>query len=159
MVLLKGILRAFIGVLFGIGSTLALTPAIASFTSDQDSIAPIFLLAFIILCGGICFFAPTIRRAFGRGFLMLGASVFVLPISAFLLSGRAASEVMSNVEAGDEAFAAVGAGLAGVAVTGIATFVGIILGSILLIIGLVLSLGGRREVILVEPKQRHRPTL
>ena len=43
-----------------------------------------------------------------------------------------------------------GAGLAGVAVTGVATFLGIIVGTILLLIGLILSLGGRREVIVIE---------
>ena len=117
------------------------------------------MMALVLLCGVLCFFAPTIRRALGRGFLVLGSSVFVLPISAFLLSGRAASEVVSTAEKGSEAFAAVGAGLAGVAVTGIATFIGLIIGSILLLIGLLLSLGGRREVIIIEEKKRREPTL
>lgn len=159
MVVVRGIFRTLIGILFGIGSALALTPAFAAFTNDQDRIAPIIMIALIPTCGAICLFAPTIRRALGRGFLMLGASVFLLPISAFLLSGRAASGVMNNAEAGDEALAAVGAGLAGVAVTGIATFIGIVLGSILLLIGLILSLGGRREVVLVEETRRREPTL
>ena len=48
---------------------------------------------------------------------------------------------------------ALGAGLAGVAVTGLATFLGLILGAILLLFGLVLSLGGRREVVVVEAKK------
>jgi len=159
MNILKAAFRIIIGVLFGAGSAVALTPAFAAFTANKDSITPVIMMALVLLCGVLCFFAPTIRRALGRGFLVLGSSVFVLPISAFLLSGRAASEVVSTAEKGSEAFAAVGAGLAGVAVTGIATFIGLIIGSILLLIGLLLSLGGRREVIIIEEKKRREPTL
>lgn len=142
MAIIKASFRILVGVLFGIGSAIALTPAFAAFTTDQDTITPIIMMSFVLLCGVLCFFAPTIRRTFGRGFLVLGASVFALPISAFLLSGRAASEVISSAEEGSEAFAAVGAGLAGVAVTGVATFIGVLVGAILLLIGLILSLGG-----------------
>lgn len=159
MSIIKASFRILVGVLFGVGSAIALTPAFAAFTTDQDTITPIIMMALVLLCGALCFFAPTIRRAFGRGFLMLGAAVFALPISAFLLSGRAASEVVTTAEEGTEAFAAVGAGLAGVAVTGLATFVGVIIGAILLLIGLVLSLGGRREVIIVERGSRREPTI
>ena len=159
MFIIKAAFRVLIGVLFGVGSAIALTPAFAAFTTDKDSVTPTIMMALVLLCGVICFFAPTIRRAFGRGFLLLGASVFALPISAFLLSGRAASEVVSSAEEGSEAFAVVGAGLAGVAVTGVATFIGVIVGAILLIIGLILSLGGRREVIIVEERSRREPTL
>jgi len=159
MSIIKASFRILVGVLFGVGSAIALTPAFAAFTTDQDTITPIIMMALVLLCGALCFFAPTIRRAFGRGFLMLGAAVFALPISAFLLSGRAASEVVTTAEEGTEAFAAVGAGLAGVAVTGLATFVGVIIGTILLLIGLVLSLGGRREVIIVERGSRREPTI
>lgn len=159
MSILKASFRLLIGILFGMGSAFALTPAFAAFTTDQDSVTPVIMISLVMLCGVLCTFAPTIRRAFGRGFLALGASVFALPISAFLLSGRAASEVVEASENGSEAYAAVGAGLAGVAVTGVATFIGVILGTILLLIGLILSLGGRREVIVVEQVARTEPTL
>ncbi len=159
MSIIKASFRILIGVLFGIGAAIALIPAFAAFTTDQDSITPIIMMALVLSCGALCFFAPTIRRSLGRGFLLLGASVFALPISAFLLSGRAASEVVNSAEEGSEAFAAVGAGIAGVAVTGVATFVGVIIGTILLLIGLILSLGGRREVIVVEGSNHHEPTV
>lgn len=145
--------------LFGVGATIALTPAFAAFVIDTDSATPIIMMALVLLCGVLGFFAPTIRRAFGRGFLVLGAATFLLPISAFLLSGRAASEVVSSAEKGTEGFAAVGAGLAGVAFTGVATFVGLILGAVFLTIGLILSLGGRREVVVVHETGRREPTL
>lgn len=159
MAIIKSSLRILVGILFGIGSAIALTPAFAAFTTEQDTITPIVMMSFVLLCGVLCFFAPTIRRAFGRGFLVLGASVFALPISAFLLSGLAASEVVSTAEEGSEAFAAVGAGLAGIAVTGVATFIGVIIGTILLLIGLILSLGGRREVIIIEGNSHGEPTI
>ena len=154
MNIIKASFRIIIGVLFGVVSTLALTPAFAAFATDQDDVTPIIMMLVVLLCGALSFFAPTIRRALGRGFLFLGASVFALPISAFLLSGRVASETINSAEEGAEAITAVGAGLAGVAVTGVATFIGVIIGAILLLIGLILSLGGRREVIIIEKKQR-----
>ncbi|WP_114966658.1 hypothetical protein [Alkalilacustris brevis] len=157
MIIAKAAFRILIGIFFGAASAIALTPAFAAFTSAEDRVTPIVMMSLVLLCGVLCFFAPSIRRAFGRGFLALGASVFALPISAFLLSGRAASEVVGTAEAGSEAIAAVGAGLAGIAVTGVATFFGLIIGTILLLIGLVLSLGGRREVIIVDGPQRTEP--
>lgn len=147
---IKLILKIIIGIVFGISAVVALSPAFAAFTSDQDNIAQAIMLALIPIVALLCLFAPTVRRAFGRGFLVLGASVFALPISTFLLSGRAANEVIGTADQGSEALAAVGAGMAGVAITGVATFIGLIIGSILIIIGLVLSLGGRREVIVVS---------
>ena len=154
---LRAVFRSLIGALFGAAAVVALTPAFAAFTSDGDTVTPIIMLSLLALCVVLSFLAPTIRRAFGRGFLVLGASVFALPVSALLLSGRAGSEVVDATEAGTEGFAAVGTGLAGVAVTGVATFIGLIVGTILLIIGLVLSLGGRREVVVVETRSRREP--
>lgn len=146
MRIFRALFRILIGLVFGLVSTIALAPAFAAFTADEDSATPIVMLLLITLCCVFCFFAPTIRRAFGRGFLVAGAAVFALPISTFLLSGKAASEVMQSAEKGSEALTAVGAGFAGVAITGIATLFGVIVGAILLITGAILSLGGRREV-------------
>ncbi|MFP5508089.1 MAG: hypothetical protein ACLGIP_02875 [Alphaproteobacteria bacterium] len=159
MSFIKATFRILVGVIFGTTTAVALTPAFAAFSSEGDTVTPIVMTSLLLLCGTLCFFAPTIRRAFGRGFLVLGASVFALPISAFLLSGRAASEVVGAAEAGTEGLAVVGAGLAGVAVTGVATFFGLIVGTILLLIGLILSLGGRREVIIVESRSRGEPMM
>ena len=74
------IIRAFnaiIGTVFGFASLLALSPALAAF----DEAAP---LGFVVVGIGalLGLFAPTVRRAFGRGFLLLGASVLALPLSA-----------------------------------------------------------------------------
>ncbi len=140
-----------IGVAFGLASAVALSPALAAFTGEGSGPA---MAAFAVVVGSglLAAFAPTMRRAFGRGFLLLGACLWALPLSAFLLSGRAASEVVSASAEADQAMAAVGAGLAGAAFTGLAAFVGLILGSICLVTGLILALGGRREVVVREAR-------
>ncbi|UFS64372.1 hypothetical protein LO749_09345 [Paracoccus denitrificans] len=144
------IVRALIGAVFGVLCAFALSPALAAFHSSGTNTASVSTLAVVATMGVLGFFAPTIRRAFGRGFLMLGLCFFALPLSTILLSGRAANEVVTNAAANDQAVAAVGAGLAGIAVTGVATFIGLIVGTIFVILGLVLALGGRREVIVIN---------
>jgi len=158
MKIMKALLRIIVGVLFGVGSAVMLVPAFAAL--DQGDIAASAWYLIVLLCIAICFFVPTIRRAFGRGFLMLGASVFALPLSTFLLSSRVGYEVVNESETGSEGLAILGAGIAGFAMTGLATFFGLILGAILLLVGLILSLGGRREVIVVETKEdKKEPSL
>lgn len=58
--------------------------------------------------------------------------------------------MLSTADPDIQGAAAIGAGLAGAAIAGVATFFGLILGFIMLIAGLVLSLGGRREVIVTS---------
>jgi len=81
---------------------------------------------------------------------MLGASVFALPLSMMLLAGRVSGDMVSNADQTNKAAAAIGSGIAGVMMTGVASFIGFFFGPILLIIGLVLALGGRREVVVVQ---------
>lgn len=159
MFYVRKVLGFVVGIMFGIGSALALSPALAAFVpaNGRGSAPAAMVWAVILGCGLLAAFAPTIRRAFGRGFLVLGACLSALPISAFLLSGRAASDVVSASSPDGQAFAAIGAGLAGVVVTGMATFFGLILGSIAVITGLVLVLGGRREVVIVDAPARGLP--
>jgi hypothetical protein len=142
---------AVIGLIFGSLATMALIPAVAAFTAKSDKAGGITMAVIVgigVLLGA---FAPTIRRAFGRGFLMLGAGVLALPVSAFLLSMRAASDVVT--ESGNQTAAILGAGAASIAVTSVAALFGGFLGVILIVIGLVLALGGRREVIIVQDRR------
>lgn len=139
--------RIIVGGIFGLASGAALIPLLASFADGSGVIGLVFMLGVGAVLGG---FAPSTRRAFGRGFLLLGACVFLLPISTLILSGTAFNEVVAGADENTQGAAALGAGLAGGLVTGFAGFVGFFIGSVLLIIGLVLSLGGRREVIAVE---------
>jgi hypothetical protein len=80
----------------------------------------------------------------------VGISFFALPISALLLSGRAAGEVVAASVVGDQTATVIGAGLGVALMTGAGTFIGLILGTIFTILGLVLALGGRREVIVIK---------
>ena len=152
MKILGGLVRLIVGVAFGVLAALALMPLSASFYTGGDPGAggvPLIAGA-ILVCAALCFFAPTLRRAFGRGFLLAGVSFAALPISMMFLTGKIAKDMVGNADAGDQVTTAIGAGLGGAAVTGLATFVGLIVGGILIIIGLVLALGGRREVIVVH---------
>jgi len=89
-------------------------------------------------------------RAFGRSFLLLGAAVFLLPISSLVLSGVALNEVVDAASEADKGYAAIGGVMAGGLMTAFAGFIGFVIGSILLLVGLILSLGGRREVIVID---------
>lgn len=146
---MRFVVKALVGLVFGVLATLALTPAFAA-AQDGGQTGPIIMLVCVIVVTIACIWAPTIRRAFGRAFLFLGAALLMLPISTFFLAGRAFNETVSGTAASDQAFAAVGAGAGVAMVTGVATFFGLILGSIAMIIGLVLALGGRREVVVVQ---------
>jgi len=151
MTFLKSFFRSIIGLVFGLLATLALLPALAAFETGNDG--NFSVIAMIVIAGGsaaLGCFAPTLRRAFGRGFLLTGVALLALPLSTMLLSGRVASDMVTNASAQDQAFAAAGAGIAGAAMTGAAAFIGIITGLIFVIIGLVLALGGRREVIVIN---------
>lgn len=160
MSIIRAIFRITIGAIFGILVATSLSPALAAFvdTGGNNQFATYWTILIVAIVALLAGFAPSIRRAFGRGFLTLGASLIVLPISAMMLSGRAANEVIQASAISDQGAAAFGAGLAGIAFTGMATFLGLILGGICLIIGLVLALGGRREVIVVERAASSTPT-
>ncbi|WP_146193288.1 hypothetical protein [Salibaculum griseiflavum] len=147
MPVIATIFRILVGIIFGAAAGLALSPLLASFEAGEGAWGLLVMIGLGALLGGL---APTYRRSFGRGFLLLGACVFLLPISTMVLSGVAFNEVMAGTDEASQGAAAVGAGLAGGLMTGFAGFIGFVMGSVLLLIGLVLSLGGRREVIVVE---------
>lgn len=146
------VIRTVVGILFGALASIVLSPAMAAFDDGSGSNAWWFYV--VVAIGGILgFFAPTLRRAFGRGFLVLGSSCLFLPLSAMLLSGKVTSDMVSSAQ-GDQAATMIGAGIGAAIVTGAASFLGLLFGSIFMITGLVLSLGGRREVIVVREGDR-----
>jgi len=147
MKILRIIFQIIIGTIFGIAAVAALSPLLASFGTNVSTPATFTLFGVILV---IVVTAPNIRRAFGRSFLMLGAAVFLLPLSTLVLSGVVLNDTMAATAEVDQGAAAVGGVIAGGLMTGFAGFVGFVLGSVLLLTGLILSLGGRREVIVVE---------
>lgn len=147
----RAVFRIMVGATFGIIAMIAVSPALSAFTTAESiGSSGLIVLAIIGLGAVLGFFAPTIRRSFGRGFLLAGVSILALPLTTMLMSSKIASDAVTNAPAGDQAVAALGAGLGGVMLTGAAAFVGLFLGAIFVIIGLVLSMGGRREVVVIE---------
>jgi hypothetical protein len=136
-----------LGLVFGMACGIALAPLFASI-SDGKGVAGFYVVALGVAI--LVAFAPTARRAFGRGFLLLGVAVFLLPLSTLILSGVVSHDVVSGSEGSDRGMAAAGSFIAGGIMTGIAGIFGFILGFVFLVIGLVLALGGRREVVVVE---------
>lgn len=147
MSIVRIILQGLIGLIFGIATMLALSPLLASFREPGAQIAMLAVLGVVILLSA---FAPGLRRTFGRGFLCLGAAVFILPFSALVLGVVTGSEVVAQAAEADRGATAVGATIGAGLITGAASFIGFIFGTVLLLVGLILSLGGRREVIVVE---------
>lgn len=149
MNMVKIVLKLIIGLIFGVLSMFMLVPAFAAFTDTDVGTGSAWVPWLVALLGTLLgVFAPTLRRAFGRGFLLLGACIFLLPLSMLLLSGRVTSDMVGSAD--NEAAVAVGAGIAGVLMTGASAFIGFFLGAVFLIIGLVLALGGRRDVVVVK---------
>jgi hypothetical protein len=143
--------QVIIGVLFGALAALALSQFFASFA--EGSGVPYLILAAVIIAVIIAL-ASNIRRCFGRSFLFLGAAIFALPLSTLVLSGAAMNETVSAASEADKGFAVAGGVLAGGLLTGAAAFVGFFAGSIFLIAGLIMSLGGRREVVITREDKR-----
>lgn len=143
MKVLRYIIQVLLGVFFAFLTLASLSPLFASFQSTTGTTLAIIVGVIVIIFASI---APSIRRCFGRSFLILGAAIFLLPISAVVLSGVALNETVEMAADADKSSAILGGVLAGGLVTGLASFVGFVLGTILLVFGLVLSLGGTREV-------------
>lgn len=152
MSVVRFVLKFIVGLVFGTATALVLSPAFASFTpvEPEDQGLSYFVLIVILAIALLCALAPNARRCFGRGFLAMGAAFVLLPISALMLSGTVGSQIIA--EAGEEAAAAtaIGAGAGAALVTAAASFFGFILGGLSLIIGLILSLGGQREVVIIN---------
>ena len=149
--------KIIIGIIFSIAVVVALTPLLASWAIIQTNFTYYGVILFVVISAAT---APTIRRAFGRSFLILGVAIFLLPISILVLSGAMINETVDL----DNASSIIGGVIASGVMTMFAGFVGFSLGTISLITGLVLSFGGRREVIIVENRtsgskqSRNEPT-
>jgi hypothetical protein len=151
MGIVSGIFRLIIGAVFGLGCYVALAPALAAMMSGVSSQAiGVVTIVFVVVGAIIGLLARSIRRAFGWGFLELALCTLGLPLSTMLLAGKVANDMTTAAASGDKGTTLIGSGLAGGLMTGAAAIVGFFLGAIFLIIALVLLLGGRREVILVD---------
>ncbi|MDH6269157.1 hypothetical protein M2360_004583 [Rhizobium sp. SG_E_25_P2] len=150
----KAAVRFLAGLFFGALTAFALAPAVAAFSASDADPSPLLVPAIVLVSAILCTLAPTIRKAFGRGFLIAGVSFFSLPVSTILLTGQALLDVIIPGEAAASGEAALLTGVAGLAVSGFVTLVSLIAGAIFVIIGLVLILGGRRREDAVDLPRR-----
>ncbi len=135
--------------------TVAMPIYIVAFTSQAASgaqpsggvmfevLSPFLIVA--IVAALIVMFAPSARHAWGRLALIDGLACFALPFMAAALSWVVGSHVAQNAGANAGA-AAVGAGVAGVAMTGAAGFVGFFAGLILVVMAYFILRGARRQL-------------
>lgn len=137
-------------IVFGLICFIALSPLGAAVTNGSGSAPTIMLLAVLILMGVLVFWAPTGRRAWGRGSLVAGVCFVALPLSMLVLSGQAVQEVVAGAPVDEAGMATVGASIGAGLAVGASAFFGFIFGTIFIVTGLVLVLGGRREVVIVE---------
>lgn len=150
MRVVSAVFRVLVGAVFGIGCFLALSPALAALLGDVTGAATLTLVALVLGGALVGLFSPTIRRAFGWSFLALALCVVALPLSTMLLAGRVAVEATNAAPATSQGATVLGAGIAGTLLTGGAAIIGFFLGAIFLVVALILLLGGRRQVMLVD---------
>ncbi|HID68333.1 MAG TPA: hypothetical protein EYP31_08800, partial [Roseibacterium sp.] len=123
-------------IVFLVITLLALLPLAAGLGESMGTTIAFVGAALVAL---VVLFAPTGRRAWGRGFLLDGALFFALPLLIVPLLSRAYDETVANAEvvasASEAAAASVGAGLGVAAAFGAFSIVGIIFGVIFLVFG------------------------
>lgn len=146
-------MRAFSKILaalvMGVLAAIIASPLAALFVSGGGS--NVVFLVVLALTALVAIFAPTGRRAWGRGSLIVGALFIAMPLFVTGLSAQVGSSMVTDAAAsGDEAATAIGATLGGGLMVGASMFIGFIAGTVFLILGLVLVLGGRREVVVVS---------
>ena len=128
---------------------MALSPLLASITGEASA-GPV-VLAVVAAVTLFAAFAPSVRRCLGRSLLCLGAAIFLLPLSTLVLSGVTTHQTIAAAASDAEvAGAAVGGAIAGGVMTGLAGLIGFFFGGVILLFGLILSLGDQREVVVVH---------
>jgi hypothetical protein len=107
-----------------------------------EVMSPFLIVA--VVAAFIVMFAPTARHAWGRLALIDGLACFALPFMAAALSWVVGSHVVQSAGTNVGAAAAgAGAGLAGVAMTGAAGFMGFFAGLILVVMAYFILRGAR----------------
>jgi hypothetical protein len=114
------VFKIIVGLIFGTASIVALSRLLAAVVGDKP-IGTAVVMGLVVL---LVAFSPNVRRAFGRGFLCLGAAVFALPLSTMILSGVVPSESISIAAEADKTMARFGGVVAGGLITGVAGFIG-----------------------------------
>jgi hypothetical protein len=148
---MRTVSKILAGVVFFVLGALAISPL----GSGLGEVGVFVVVGGATMITLICVMAPTGRRAWGRGLLLNGSLLIAMPLLIIPLLGQTFFDTTSEVTLSsasnlEVAATSVGAGLGAAVVFGAATFLGTLSGLIFLLFGLVLVLGGRREVIVVS---------
>ncbi len=152
------IFQLVLSVPFAAASWIAIVPFFAALGSRIGDNANIYSFAATAFVAIIVVIAPTFRRSVGRGFILVAIYLFLLPVSITFLGVEVSSNVIEQTEQTDDIGVLAGVYTAStIAETGagiLTGFLGFFLGTASLIIGLVLSLGGKREVVIVDAAEK-----
>lgn len=164
MGVVRWIVKGLVAMVFGAIFVAILSPGLAAFVDAEAQGGAYGILASFAVAALLIVLAPNVRRSFGRGFLLCGLAFLFLPLASLMLSGRVTSDMLElGVAAGatdaEQAGTMIGSGLAAGLTTLAAGFVGFVMGAIFIVAGLVLALGGRREVVVVEARAARRTDL
>ena len=138
---------------FAFTSVIALVPFFASLKEQIGDRAAIYSYGAAAFIAIIVFVAPTIRRCLGRGFIMVAVSLFLLQVTTTFVTIEVSSQQIAEANETDEIEVAatyVGTGIVATGATLVTGFFGFFFGSVCLILGVVLLLGARREVVSVD---------
>ncbi len=133
-------------IFFAIVASLAISP-LAAAVSSASNVVFIGMIGIVAL---VCMMAKTGRRAWGWGALICGALFLALPLTMTALSGVVFNEVVSAAPLDTSGATAAGAAIGSGLMVGASAFFGFFVGGIFIVLGLVLTLGGRNEVVVVE---------
>ena len=164
MKIIRLILQFIFSLAFALACWLALVPFFAAVLHNSNRVFESLSYVAAALVILLVTLAPTFRRSLGRGFLLLSVCLFLLPVSSTFLSVEVGAEMVENVDQSDGleyGTTVVGVAIGGTAMALVSGFFGFFLGTLTCILGLVLSLGGRREVMIVEHRysgERREPT-
>ena len=150
------VFQIVLSVPFALASVIALIPFFAALREQIGDRAETYSYGAAAFVAIIIIIAPTIRRCLGRGFILLAVCLFLLPVSTTFLSVEVSSQQIAEADQTDDlevAAAYIGTGIVTTASALVTGFFGFFLGAVSLIIGLVLSLGGRREVVIVDDRR------
>ncbi len=85
-----------IGLVLGLLTALVMTPAFATFHSEGERASSFAMIIVVLAVAAMCLFAPTIRRAIGRGLLSLGIAFFSFADICDAADWRVATEMMEK---------------------------------------------------------------
>ena len=140
----RALIRIFSGILFGIICAVSLSSVFAPFTdTTSPTLTALAMWIFVVIGALLGFFAPSIRRAFARGFLLAGISILAIPLFASLLTNNRVGLTQTGTDTATS-------GIVDAFSAAFSAVTGFILGIAFLATGLVLMRTPRREIVVID---------